>query len=276
MSARGLLFLVSALLMVSNTAIQAERFIKPRKYRHPSGRVMSKKIERHTLSTMTLDELHKSKTAALKRDDKEAAIRYLERMLKLVNDVDLAGKWFIELADLYFDTGQVTKAEQFYARFCALYQGHELAEYAHYKNIAAARASVHTIDRDQTKTEQVVALADGFLARSVYTTYRPQVEKIRAECCQRLFESEQSICQFYINNKRFAAAQQRCNLIRDELQEKDPALEPQLLALSRDVAQACGDMQGYMQHKNDLIAKYPQYETMQLAQNKPFRFTDLF
>ena len=63
-------------------------------------------------------------------------------MIPLCNDLQEKGNIILELADLYFDCGNLKDAELRYKEFYTFYPGNTSIEYAHYKAILC---SFHTI-----------------------------------------------------------------------------------------------------------------------------------
>lgn len=240
--------------------------------------VSKKREKRNTMRTMPYEQLAAMKKQALEKNDFEVAIRCVERQLKLCDDIDEIAKLLIELGDLHFESGAKIKAEQIYAHFRTLYPGSQLVEYAHYKNILAAFHSTYSYDRDQTKTRAVIDLADEFLKQDLFVKYRDETENIRRQCFQKLFESEQGICQFHLDYKRPQAAKERIALARNELATQEPSLEPQLLLLESKIAQRCGDNTLYHLKKTELTERFPkEYENLTQAQTKrTFSVTELF
>lgn len=167
-----------------------------------------------TIKTMNLQELEQKKNELIAANDKLTAIKYAEKMIPMCNDLDERGVIMLELADLYFDTGNLKRAETLYKEFAALYpnykiNGEDLTEKALYKEIMCAFFSILDADRDQTKTKETIALTDAFLGRAVFTTYKKDVENIKKQCCRRNIDSEIGIVNYYIHRGSVRAAEHR-------------------------------------------------------------------
>ena len=156
----------------------------------------SKQEAKRTLSVMTYEELKQAKDRQIAANNTEAAIKYIERMLKLCDDINEIAALMIDLADLYFDNGDLTKAGTLYTEFTRMYPGNKKTEYALYRGILSSFYSTLTIDRDQSMTHKTIELSDQFLGRDLFTQYKDEVEKIRQQCYQKVVESEFNVCDF--------------------------------------------------------------------------------
>src|SRR5205085_11210694 len=144
------------------------------------------------------------------------------QMIKLCDDVTVIGEHLLEIADLLCLEGLFEKAAQKYAEYVALYPGGEKVEYALFKAIENSFACTLSNDRDQTKTEETLALAEAFLKQDHLNTYSSQVVEIRDKCYQKLAESELNICAFYVQRGRLKPAEKRLTTIRDTWLSKLP------------------------------------------------------
>jgi len=184
---------------------------------------------RKTISKMNFDELKVAKDALVAKKDKQAASKYLEQMIKMSDDVKITGGLMVELADAYFDLGELGKAELIFTEYARLYQGSDLIEYALYKAVLCSFYATLAADRDQTKTQETVKLADTFIARKdIFTQYCSEVETIRASCYQRIVESEIGIFNFYMHQGNLVSAQQRLDNLNKEWLSKVPTCAHQL------------------------------------------------
>jgi len=156
-------------------------------------------------------------------------------MIKLCDDATAIGKHLLEIADLLCLDEQFSRAAQKYAEYVTLYPGGQNIEYALFKAIENSFACTLVSDRDQTKTEETLALAESFLKQDHLTTYIDQVVAIRDKCYQKLAESEMSICAFYLNRGEFKPAEKRLNTLRSTWLPKLPTIEPSLISLETDL-----------------------------------------
>ncbi|MFC1841974.1 outer membrane protein assembly factor BamD, partial [Candidatus Dependentiae bacterium] len=156
------------------------------------------------------EELKRGKNRLLSEGRKELAIKHIEKMIPLCNDVQELRSLRLEEADLFFETGDLKKAEQFYSEFVQLYPGDQNIEYASYKSILSNYWLTLDAERDQSVTKNTIALSKNFLDRSnIFKEYTSEVEKICLDCQNILFKSEISICKDYINRGDYLSARTR-------------------------------------------------------------------
>ena len=242
----------------------------------------TKKKKKKTLSEMDLEELTAAKNERLAKKDKEGAIRYLEKMVTTCKDKDDLAIVLIELADLFFDTGKLVQAEKFYSQFYTLYPGNDNIEKAHYKAILCSFYLTLDNDRDQSKTQETLTLANSFLDRKeIFTKYAQDVSSIQLQCNEKLCQSDLSVTEFYLKRgkeKDLVAAQQRLENIRKEYSDKVPSLEPRILALEIDHAVKTKDFTLAEQKRTILANRFPESKATQLASRdaKKSSFVDRF
>lgn len=222
-----------------------EKKSRQRRMRKPKNQEKKRKIQ--TYMDMTYEELGVAKEKQKANGTISATIKYLEQMLKLTTDVTLLAEHLLEMADLFFLDGDYKKAQYIYAQYCALYPGSSQQEYALYRSILSSFKSILSIDRDQTHTEDTVALTLIFLNQEHFVTYRDEVHEIQKQCYEHLFASECSICSFYMVHGKLKAAEKRLKKIREtwiiKLPEKASeiaALETQLIG-NKEIAIAKRD-----------------------------------
>jgi outer membrane assembly lipoprotein YfiO len=223
-----------------------------------------------TIGTMTYPELKEAKERHTLEKDTQAAIVFIERMLKLCDDINEIADLMIELANLYYDQGNLERAGQIYIEFEKLYPGNVHAEYALYRSILCTFYGILTIDRDQTKTYETVELANKFLSRTIFTQYQKEVRDIRKQCYQKLVESELNVCAFYLNRKSFKAVQNRLKNIRTALLSYVPEMEFHVLLCECELADSMHDSK-LKELKQKELEKLPSYEQMVAAQQKAKR-----
>ncbi len=229
-----------------------------------------KRAKKKTFSTMSYEELVVTKNRQVKAGNNDIAIKYLEHMMKLCNDVQMLGEHLIELADLLFDDGKFNKASLVYTEFTNLYPGNDHIEYALYRAVLCMFYCTLDAERDQTKTEETIALADTFLERKqLFTHYQDEVINIRTQCYHKLIESEFNICNFYVHksSSKSASADRRLKSLREEWLDKVPEIEPRLIALEADSAEKQNDLSTATQKREELAFKFPE-TTTRVAYNK--------
>jgi outer membrane assembly lipoprotein YfiO len=238
------------------------------------------KKKKKTLSDMNFDELMEAKNERLAKKDTEGAIRYLEKMVSASKDKEDLASVLMELADLFFDTGKLVKAEKLYSEFFTLYPGNEGVEKAHYKAILCSYYLTLDNDRDQTKTQETLTLANTFLDRKdIFKTYAQDVSSIQQQCYEKLCQSELNVTEFYLKrgkSKDIIAAQQRLDGLRKEYLEKVPAAEPHILALEIETAVKNNDTATAEQKRTILASRFPDNKVTKLAAGKKLSFVDRF
>lgn len=205
-------------------------------------RKSSKKNEKQpkkirTYLDMEYEQLVKAKDAQKSQGNVPATIKYLEQLLKMTTDITLLAQHLLELADALFDDKQFQKAAFVYNQYCALYPGSEKQEYALYRSIMSSFACILSIDRDQTKTEETLALTEIFLQQDHFKMYKEQVETIRKQCYEHLAASEFNICSFYVQKGSLKAAEKRLNKIRSFWLPKLPELESEIIVLETQITE---------------------------------------
>ncbi len=188
-----------------------------------------------TYLDMEHEQLVKAKDAQKAQGNTTATIKYLEQLLKMTTDITLLAEYFLELADTFFDDRQFAKSALLYSQYCALYPGSEKQEYALYKTIASSFECILAIDRDQSKTEETLALTELFLKQDHFKEYQQAVSTIQQQCYQQLAASECNICVFYLHKGSLKAAEKRLHKIRSFWLPKLPTLEPDIIALETEL-----------------------------------------
>jgi outer membrane assembly lipoprotein YfiO len=204
-------------------------------------RKQSKKTKKEkkirTYQDMDYEELTKAKDLQRERGNITVAIKYLDRMMKLCNDITKLAEHLLEVADLFFEDGQFQKAARLYAEYSSLYPGSDKMEYALYRAICSSFSCILSSDRDQTQTEETVGLTEIFLLQDHFTQHRDEVKQIQMQCYGQLATSECNVCYFYITRDRFTAAEKRLKKIRSTWLPKVPTLEPNIIALETELTE---------------------------------------
>lgn len=212
------------------------------------------------MGQMNLAELTQTKDYLVAQNDKETALRYLERMTPLCN-LDQMGPVILQTADVLFDTGSLAKAHEKYQEYYKLYPGEKKsAEHALYRSILSKNLLALDIDRDQTSTREALELVKTFKDKeSIFTTYNLEVKNIERQCQQRLIDSELYVVSYYEKRKMYASATNRLRLIKTEYVSHFPELEPQLLYKELQIAQKGGAKDLITQNEQVLNERFPEY-----------------
>lgn len=176
-----------------------------------------------TIRTMSIDELRDKKKEHLGVNNKEIAIKYLEKMLPLCDNLQDAAELLLELAELLFELKQYPEAEERYREFCLLYPGNEQIEFAFYQRIVCSFKGILDPNRDQSKTYETIELIDAFLKRDeLFLSYIQEIDTMRTQCRFQLFSSELSIITDYTQRNRYQSAQKRINHVKEIFFEEFP------------------------------------------------------
>jgi outer membrane assembly lipoprotein YfiO len=217
--------------------------------------------KKNPLLDKSFKELKELKDKAVQTKDLATAVKYLDAMRGVCTDPELLKDILLEMADIYFELQEWTKAERAYNEFVLLYPGAMRCDYAHYRAIVCATNLTLTPDRDQTKTEETVKLAEEFITNHPKSSYLEKVIQLTAQCREKLLESDVLIFNFYMNSKNFKAAQKRLDLICKERIAQLPTCQPLTLELSIQLAQAQNNTESVLRAQLELGQKFPDHET---------------
>jgi outer membrane assembly lipoprotein YfiO len=167
-------------------------------------------LKKKTIRDMNFEELCAAKKKRSAAGDHEAVLLYLERMIKICDDIAMLGDLLLEFSDTLFALHRYEKASMSYQDFTLLYPGHASVEYALYRAIVCSWKSTLDAERDQTKTEETVALCQSFLVHAAcFRAYRQEVDVILTQCYEKLAQHDISVCLFYIKSEQEDAAKKR-------------------------------------------------------------------
>ena len=189
-----------------------------------------------TIRTMSIDELRNKKQEHLVVNNKEIAIKYLEKMLPLCDDLQDAAELLLELANLFFELEQYPEAEERYREFCLLYPGNEQIEFTFYRRIVCSFKGILDPNRDQNKTYETIELVDAFLKRDeLFLSYIQEIDTIRTQCRFQLFNSELSIITDYTQRNRYQSAHKRINHVKEIFFEEFPQHQHMVAQLEKNL-----------------------------------------
>ncbi len=194
-----------------------------------------------TFSTMNYKELLQAKEESKKSKNWTATIKYLDRMIIMCDNegkdyLQKKALHLIELADILFDQQRYDEAAKRYTEFTTAHPGDKHLEYASYKAIVCASKKILSIDRDQSATEKTLELADAFLKRTIFTTYKKEVEQIQQTCYQTLAQSDCNVAEFYLKYGNYQAAEQRLKSVRTQWIDKAPQITTKLATLEVELS----------------------------------------
>lgn len=202
-------------------------------------------------------ELQESLAKAIEQKDYETATKYLDAMRMVCTDTEELKSILLQLADLYYTREDWTKAERAYQEFVMLYPGAQKCDYAHFKAVTCGFKLTLEPDRDQTKTQEVLKLADEFMITHKSSEYLQQITQLATDCRERLLASDINVFNFYLNNKNYKAAQKRLDFICKEHMPTLASVEPKTLELTIQLAHAQNNTQTLLDAQFKLVSKYP-------------------
>lgn len=226
-----------------------------------------------TMNDMNFMQIVQRKNELILEGDYKLAIKYLERALKLVDNADQPIFIMLELAELLMKSQQYPKAEKLFTEFIQLYPGSEYVEQAFVKAIRCSWEQTSTFDRDQTKTEETMALITRFESRQAICSENniASVAEVKFLCEQKLASSNMYVAKHYIGRGIFRSAHKRLDDIRQKDLCKIPQIEPELLQLEIELAQGEKNKELEAAKCQELFAKYPTHEiTLALAPKVQF------
>lgn len=242
------------------------------------SKLEEKTVKKHKsgLSDIPYEKLKEEKERLLIKNKKHEATKYLERMVALCTDHKESCLLLLELADLYFDLKDFTKAEKTYNEFALLYPGNLKLEYVKYRAIFCASELTLDAEHDQTKTQETVRLANEFLKKRDFSTYKSEVEKILTSCQEKLLESEANIFSFYLKRESYTSAHTRLENIMKEYTPHLPTHEPRMLEMQYQLALAESNFEQTIRTQWELTQRFPQHPiTLAIASDVPYLTTQI-
>ncbi len=222
------------------------------------------KVEHKTMRYMNLIELEARKNELVVLNDFFTAIKYVEKMVPLCDDLEKKAQLMVELADLNFKYGNLKIAQKMYEEYTFLYPSSDKTEYAFYQAILCSFYSILALDRDQTKTQDTIKLTQEFLVRQdAFTLFKDQVKSIQSQCYNRLFDHERYVFDYYLNIKgNCIAAQKRLESIERNYTSIIPDIHEKVALLHTELAIK----------KDEIAAKFAEYHNI----SKQDAFAKLF
>jgi outer membrane assembly lipoprotein YfiO len=232
--------------------------------------------KKNPLADKPFAQLKEGKEKALKQNDLATAVKYLDAMRLGCTDLEMAKDILLEMADIYYQLQEWTKAEKAYNEFILLYPGATRCAYAHYRAIECGWKLTLTPDRDQTKTEETLKLCQQFYATHPKSEYVDNVTRLATQCREKLLESDINIFNFYLKGNNLKAAQKRLDLITKEHLPDLPSAQPQVFEISFSLAQAQNNTQAALRAQLALGEQFPDHAiTKRLVPDLPTVKTQL-
>lgn len=158
---------------------------------------------------MTEEQLQKMLPFAKSLGEKEAVFKIFHFLVSHSSDQNNIKNYKIDLADFCFKIKDYEKAAYCYEEFSVLYPGSKESEYAQYKAILCWFSLCLDPSRDQMYTQKTIILLDEYLRKATNEKFIEEVETIRKQCRQKLFENEMHIFESYLKRKKHSSAQSR-------------------------------------------------------------------
>jgi outer membrane protein assembly factor BamD (BamD/ComL family) len=193
--------------------------------------------KRTTIKQMSKEELAVALQEAVEQKSYVSALKYLERLLKLVTDPVIIADLLFLMGSIYFDTGEFQKAIIVFDDFKTKFQAHPSVEEAYYKSTLASYYITLDADRDQTLTRKTIERADAYLAHAdIFDTFAQEVAVLRSDCLHKLADHELQVCEFLHQRRGSArAAERRLVQIEQTLLPQLPEIQPRILAMQKEL-----------------------------------------
>ena len=237
-----------------NIPQEPENATRRKRMRKSSKKEKNETKKIRTYMDMEYEQLVQAKDIQKANGNTTGTIKYLEQLLKISTDITRLAEHLLELADALFEDKQFQKSAFVYNQYCTLYPGSEKQEYALYRSIVSSFACILSIDRDQSKTEETLALTELFLKQDHFTIYKEEVIQVQKQCYEHLAASECNICSFYLNKGSLKAVEKRLSKMRSFWLPKLPTLEPDIIALEAQVTEKKNEFE-LLQNKNTELAQ---------------------
>lgn len=191
---------------------------------------------------LTLAEAEEELAFFEKTEQYDRMIRILQRILALETDQQKIGNYMLKLAKLQTSLGQLEEAQATYYSFRSLYPGHPKIKKALYRELLTHYWGILPPDRDQTKTEATIRLAQNYLEEFPEDLiYTENVNNTLKVCQKTLFEGEILRARHYLTKNTYEpsedavmAAYQRLAYAEKELLPKVASSETVLAQLQQE------------------------------------------
>lgn len=244
----------------------------------PQKDIKKDQLLKKPIRDLNLDELIEAKQYAMVHGDKELTIKYIERILAISNNQEDVRASRLELADIYFEKGDMKNSGKLYQKYVQFYPGSQQRDYAEYKSVLCRFYARLKPPLDQSLTRKTISMANRYLDRTDTKHYEDDVTNIRQTCYKDLYEYEMEIVNQYLILEKLMAAQTRLESIKAEFLEVMPEIEPILIEREGIVAQKQGKETVVTQKMDELKQRFPAYNpNLLIAKIKPKKsFVDLF
>lgn len=238
---------------------------------------LSSCAKQKTKDEMSFEELKENAFVALEKKHLEDAAEYLETMISQHAEKPNIATYKILLADTLFRLEKYPAAHELYEHYNQFYPSDEKAEYAKYQSILAQFNQTLRPDCDQTPTENAIKLCREYLNDNSYITYRSDVISVQQTCQRKIIDKEVYIFDFYVHQKKYAAAEKRLESLKEKYLPNNPSLEARLLFLESKLAHRQRNKELVAKNLQILASKFPDSEFLEkgnalIAKKVPFLF----
>lgn len=227
-------------------------------------------------SELSYEELKQRAYADLSNKKEDSASEYLEEILTRFSDQQDISLHKLALAETYFKLGKFPSAYELYNDFAQFYPSDENAEYAKYRAILSKFYQTLNPNCDQTTTIETTKLCQEYLDTPTFKKYSSDIRDIQHTCEFKLIDKEVYVFNFYLNQKKYTAAQNRINSLEKDYLPKNPSIEARILYLKCQLAKKQKKNSEFKQHLEQLLTKFPDSQFTQLASGITNKPTDIF
>jgi len=164
--------------------------------------------------------------------------RVLQRILALETDQQKVGNYMLKLAKLQTSLGRLDEAQATYHSFRSLYPGHPKIKKALYRELLTHFWDILPPDRDQSRTENTVKLAQNYLEEFPEDTlYKDSVNTTLKICQKNLFEGEIVRARHYLAKNKYEPSEDTVMAAYQRLAYAEKELLPKIAPSDTVLAQ---------------------------------------
>jgi outer membrane protein assembly factor BamD len=154
----------------------------------------------------TVQELYARGETSFTKSRYQEAIGYWKQVKEQFPEPELMAKAEIGIANAYFLDHEYIEAGAAYEDFRRLHPGHDLAQFALYRQALSSYNLITGIDTDQIPVKNALALFEAFVKQHPTSEYVPKVREKIAECRAKLAQYEIYVGRFYYRTDPYHAA----------------------------------------------------------------------
>lgn len=205
-----------------------------------------KYLEYKEFNEYTIPELEERKDYLIGLGNFEDSIKYLKRLLTLVDNQDKIKQYRFELADVYLESGKYQKALDGFADYVVYYPSDKLAEYASYMELIALDILRNDASRDQSFTKNLINRGKEFVRNPAYTKeYKIIVGSILQDAYEDYFQSEVLKFDFYARRQKIRPLEIVLENIQKDILPFNTKYQTEYQELEKDL-QFIKDGKGYV------------------------------